>query len=172
MLIRIRSTDGTPLIGFDEDQQPLPGNLLRAYASRRAPGSRLDPNMLAWQATSDCGRFTGRWSLLRDRSDIGADCLGEVELFGPPPLCVSLVSGDAVVATRELTEVPGEILFTLDPNAIRAPLAGLRVRLLQSDSKTPAAHGSRCCSPTPASRPTPMPRAVPSCATGCLGATS
>jgi hypothetical protein len=54
---------------------------------------------------------------------------------------VSLVSGDAVVATRELAELPGELLFTLDPTELRSRLAGLRVRLLQPDGKTPVASG-------------------------------
>jgi hypothetical protein len=140
VLIRILGTDGTPLIGI-EDKHEFAGNRLRAYTSPRAPAARLDPDGLVRQASSEYGRFTGHWTLLREHPDIGADCLGEVEFYEPLPLFVSLVCGTAVVATRELTELPPEIVFTLDPSALRSQLAGLRVRLLQPDGKTPVTQG-------------------------------
>ena len=139
ILIRLVSADGAQLFGFDADQKPLPGNLLIACASRRAPPSVLGPD--AQQGASDCARFESRWTLQNLHEDVGPDCLGRVELFERPPLYLTILSGSAVVAQREIQEAPAELVFTVGTDDLRSKLAGLRVRLLQPDGRTPVDQG-------------------------------
>jgi hypothetical protein len=139
--IRIVSDDGTALIGLDSERKPLPGNLLRVRASRTPPSGLLDPSALLLQARTDCAGFGTRWDYGLP-SGTSPDCLGILVLDRPPPLFVSLVYGNAVVATQHIDEVPEEIVFRLRADSLISRRAGVRLRVLDSDGKTPITQGN------------------------------
>ena len=139
--IRIVSEDGQPLIGKATDGTILPGNTLIVSASRSPPAGRLDPALLLWHGDSDCSLFGTRWDYGNSRPEMGPDCLGILVLNEPPPLYVSLSAGNAVLATQRIEEVPKELVFRLRAETLTSKRAGLRLRLLDSDGKTPITHG-------------------------------
>ena len=140
ILIRLASTDGRPLIGI-ENYEPLPGNQLRPYVSSHAPRTVLDPEVVRTRGRSDYGEFRDRWELERQHIALPSDALGILYLMADPPLQVSLLSGAGVVDSRALESLPKEIVFSLAGTELRAKLASVRVRLLQTDEKAPAQNG-------------------------------
>jgi len=138
ILIKLVDADGQPIFGSGGGRKH-PGNMVRAMASRRAPPALLGADSDVLAHDSECARFANRWELTYEHKDLATDVLGVLELLEPPPLFVSLLSGAAVLETRELTELPAELVFTFEEEDLRAKLGGLRVRLLEADGRTPAA---------------------------------
>jgi hypothetical protein len=134
VLIRVCDTSGAALVGKDADGYANAAFRLRAYASRNAPGSALEGEQLRSKASSDCGFFRTRW----ETGSGCTDCVGVLELYEDPPLCISFVLGASVIATRRIESVPSELVFTLAAEDLHSRLATLRMRLLKPDGKSPS----------------------------------
>jgi hypothetical protein len=91
---------------------------------------------------SECGEFNSRFLLDPGEAQLGADALGMLTLSQPPPLFVSLAFGNRTVSTQRIEELPKELVFTIDPEMLRSLLAGVRLRLVQADGRTPFVGGS------------------------------
>ena len=137
--IKLVDADGKPAIG--DDGKSHPGNTARVVASKR-PLAQVDATLresIVYEA--DCGRFSNRWELRYERADIPPDLFGILEVRADPPLCVSLMLGNAVLDSRRLDEIPAELVFQQRPEDLEAALGGVRARLLRADGRTPVTQG-------------------------------
>ena len=140
--IRIVDSNGASLLPAEGDSAARRAWALTVRATRHAPPESVDALPLTTDELSECGEFSRRFLLEPGREALGADILGMLTLSEPPPLFVSLAFGNRTVATRRIEELPKELVFTIDPEALRSLLAGVRLRLVQADGHTPFVGGS------------------------------
>ena len=140
IVIRLATPSGAAPTGAGFERRPFGGNSLRVYATRKEPPSFLPPRWYSGSMNSECGVFDDHWfSNLDLRRE--TDVIGTLALTAPPPLFVSLFHENVLLATRRIEEIPRELAFTLEPDALRSKLSGVRVRLLQADGRTPVTKG-------------------------------
>ena len=66
-------------------------------------------------------------------ANLGPDYQGLLRVAARPPVWVALTFGSAVVESRQLLEVPTELVFTVDVDALGERLGDLRVRVVGED---------------------------------------
>ncbi len=140
ILVRVVETDGSPLLVF-KGKRPagseLPSSSLFVAATRRAPPSKWDEALNTGVQYSECGMFYTRRTPMRGAEIMDATVLGSLRLLEPPPLHVSIFSGNVLVATQHIEAAPRKLLFMLDAAAIAAQRGGVRVRMLEAEGGTP-----------------------------------
>lgn len=140
--IRIVDSNGVSLLPKEGDQEAMRAWILTVHATRREPTGTVECLSPYTNQNSECGMFLSSFLLEPRHEVLGAGVLGMLALSERPPLYVSLAFGSSVVASRRIEEVPKELVFTIEPELLRSRLAGVRVRLVGADHKTPAAGGS------------------------------
>jgi len=123
-------------------QDPL-GHGVRpvAVATREAPPARLAGVTGLDASNHGVGRYRDRL-FARAADEIPPGCAGLLELTAPPPLFVSAVLRDVVLATQGV--FPGEeaIELVLEQGAVRGALGGLRLTVVDATSGAPLSEGN------------------------------
>jgi RNA polymerase sigma factor (sigma-70 family) len=135
--LRIRFIDenGETVIGADTRNHPLlPG--LGAVATLQRPPARVSGVEGRMPDRSEAGRYL---NFLTHSSVEGlpANCAGLLELTHPPPVYISAVLCDVVLETRLDTGVGEEMVFVIDPEALKSTLGGLTARLVDAHTGAP-----------------------------------
>jgi RNA polymerase sigma-70 factor (ECF subfamily) len=139
--VRLSERSGRPLLRAQDGDPELAGDALTVCATREPSPRELSWSSWQLQGFTGCARFWGQSSLPPGRAPLPAGYLGLLELLEEPPFHVALAQDAAVLAAVELRSVPDELVFALTEQEILAQRAGLRLRLLQPDGRTPASGG-------------------------------
>lgn len=140
--IRIVDASGASPLGPPDSDATRRAWALTVRATRSAPPETVNALSPSTNEISECGEFNSRYLLEPEEAKLGVDTLGLLTLSQPPPLFVSLAFGNRTVATQRIEELPKELVFTIDPETLRSLLAGVRLRLVQADGRTPFVGGS------------------------------
>ncbi|MBK7645600.1 MAG: carboxypeptidase regulatory-like domain-containing protein, partial [Planctomycetes bacterium] len=140
--IRVVDASGASPLGPPDSEATRRAWSLTVRATRSAPLETVNALSPSTNELSECGEFNARHLLEPGEANLGADALGLLTLSQPPPLFVSLAFGNRTVATQRIEELPKELVFTVDPEMLRSLLAGVRLRLVQADGRTPLVGGS------------------------------
>lgn len=135
--IRVVDASGASPLGPPDSDATRRAWSLTVRATRNAPPETVNALSPSTNEFSECGEFNSRYLLDPEEAPLGADALGLLTLSQPPPLFVSLAFGNRTVATRRIEELPKELVFTIDPERLRSLLAGVRLRLVETDGRTP-----------------------------------
>jgi hypothetical protein len=135
--IRVVDASGASPLGPPNSDSTRRVRHLTVRATRQEPPSVVDAQWAATNQLSECGEFLPSGYLEHGHEHESADFFGLLSLSEPPPLYVSLAFGNQTVASRRIEELPKELVFTIDPEKLRSMLAGLRVRILDSDGRSP-----------------------------------
>jgi hypothetical protein len=141
LLVRVRERDGRAWPHCDGERRTLL-QCLQVHLSRTAPAEELQSAASLDESNAGLGTFLGRRPSAPSSSDAPVDSIGTLELAQDPPAFVSLALGTAVVASARVERVSPEIAFTLALEDLRANFAGLRLRIVRADDRTPVANAS------------------------------
>jgi hypothetical protein len=104
---------------------------LSAVATRAHPGERL---------AGVQGRYATHYGVGRFESPVGAlpeGCVGRLVVDAEPPVFVSLVARDRVVATERIGQRVDEVAFEVSAETLLSQRAGLRLRLVDGATGAP-----------------------------------
>lgn len=108
-----------------------------AIATAEPPGRWIDEVRGSANNTFGVGRFHGAWEPFET---LPTDYLGRIELDAEPPLHVSLVAYQYVIATQTVEPGQREVSFVLE-RAAAAPKGRLRVRFVDAVTREPLKKG-------------------------------
>jgi hypothetical protein len=115
-----------------------------SWNARLGAIATLDPPPPALPETST--RLYDRWGIgffsdaanrLSQDEALPADVIGRLELDEPLPAYVSLVFRHLVLQTQSVAPGTQEVVFVLPPSALEALLGGVRVRVLDEETRQP-----------------------------------
>lgn len=129
LLVKVVTRDGSPLA----PNAPLD---LLAAATLEAPGPWLEAARGSGNLESTVSQFWRNDTLGRE---LPAEHLGRLELRHAPPLWVSLVHFQRVVATQRVEAGAEEVEFVIDAGSALLATASLRGRVVDALTKTPIA---------------------------------
>ena len=127
---------------------------LAVVATREPPGRRLPGVTGRLASRSPFGRFLSR-AERETPPDLGPRHQGILALEAAPPLFASAVVRDVVLETRSISGAEEELVFVVDPSALEAIRATVRVRLVDRDDGTPITEGVVLQHPSGGLRATP-----------------
>ncbi len=118
----------------DAAGNPIPKLPLIAVATLEAPGEWLDEI-----SGSSNNRFGfGEWKAEAHTDEFDVpEVIGRIRLVMPPPLFVSLLRQQRVVATQRVAAEQRSVRFVLDPANSLLGKSALRFRLIDAESRTP-----------------------------------
>lgn len=121
--LRVLDADGRPTVFRDGLLRPS------AMATRDEPEERL-PHGVEREDRSACGRYRGA-----ELAGLDQDAFGLIELACEPPLWVSLVLGEHVLASQVLLPGVEQLDFTLDEATLLARTASLSLAVVDARSR-------------------------------------
>lgn len=129
--VRIVTAEGEDLRSLLYEQRIAPLLQLSVIATREAPGERLPTSFALERTQESLGRSRNFWAAGEQRDD-------RIEILSDPPVHVSVVLRDIVLATQRVDVPVEEITFVIDLDRIRGLLSGLVLRVTDADTGAPA----------------------------------
>lgn len=123
------------------DAQGIPLQLLGllAVATREPPGTWIDEVFGSWNNPFGVGSWTAHYE---PGVDLPSDVFGRIELRIQPPVHVSLVRYQYVVATQKVEPGVSEVTFVVDPASQSLQPGTLRFRAIDARTHEPLKKGA------------------------------
>lgn len=115
---------------------PKVGLGLLAVATRERPGEWIDEVRGSFNNRFGVGQYWQNGLASERRGD---EYLGRVILHSAPPVWISLLSFQRVIATREVHAGEQEVVFELTEDTLAATRGGLRARFVSAQTREPLA---------------------------------
>lgn len=120
----------------ERGEPPKVGLGLLAVATRERPGEWFDEVRGSFNNPFGVGQF---WQNRFASETRGDEYLGRVILHSAPPVWISLLSFQRVIASQEVRAGQQEIVFELDDEALSATQGSLRARFVSAQTREPLA---------------------------------
>jgi hypothetical protein len=116
----------------DREGKPIQQRGLVAVVTREPPGEWFDEVADRANSASGVGRFVRQGPTSRELDDA---CLGRILLDVAPPVCVSVLHYQRVVATQRVEVGAAEVTFVLDSDSLGR--GSLRFRFVDAEMRAP-----------------------------------
>jgi hypothetical protein len=129
--VHILTPEGEDLGTLLQKEPIAPLLQLSVLSTVEAPGEHLTPSFLLDRSGEGVSQSKTFWSADEERDD-------RIQVRVEPPIYVSVVVRDQVLATQRVQDRAEELNFTIGLDRLRALLGGFVVRLLDAETGAPA----------------------------------
>jgi len=133
--VKIETPDGEDLRDLIHEQRIAPMLQLAVVATIEPPGDRLPASYEMEHSGYGVGSCQSLWAPEEKRDD-------RLQISADPPVHVSIAMRDIVLATQRVDTPVGEVTFTIGLDRLKSLLAGLTLRVVDSDTESPATEAS------------------------------
>jgi len=138
--VKILTSGGSPLLA--ELGDVFPTDPFRVMASLRRPGRLLPPSVFEDPTRLGSGFWMPPMGRRREFREFASGYEGILFLAHPLPVHVSLLLYQHVLASQQVAPGTDEVVFTVDPQAVRSLLGSVRLHLVDAGKGDPPAWAS------------------------------
>jgi hypothetical protein len=132
--VRILTPEGEDLRTRLQEEALAPLLQLSVLSTVGPPGDNLPPVFSLDRARDGVSRSITSWNPGEERDD-------RIQVLTDPPIYISIVVRDHILATQRVEDRVEEVTFTIELQRLRDLLAGFTARLMDGETGEPAANG-------------------------------